>query len=164
MMINPLLALEIPESVKIYSQFGHPLMMWLLFATAVYAMWLGFQSRQIRSAEKEKRQELIKKDVKGKHFILGSVLLSLMVLGTIGGMAVTYINNGKLFVGPHLLVGLAMTGLIAVAAALVPWMQKGNEVARVVHITLNISLIGLFGWQAVTGMDIVQKILSRMAS
>ncbi len=156
--------IEIPESIKIYSQFGHPLMMWALFFTSLYAMWLGFQSRQIRSADKEKRQELIKKDVKGKHFILGSLLLSLLILGTLGGMAVTYINNGKLFVGPHLLVGLGMTGLIASAAALVPWMQKGNEVARICHISLNVSLVGLFGWQAVTGMDIVQKILDRMSS
>lgn len=164
MMISPLLALEIPESVKIYSQFGHPMLMWVLFATTLYTLWLGIQSRQIRSADKEKRQELIKKDVKGKHFMLGSLLLSLMVLGTVGGMAVTYVNNGKLFVGPHLLVGLGMTGLIATTAALVPWMQKGNDVARVAHITLNVTLVGLFGWQAVTGVEIVQKILSRMAS
>lgn len=160
----PLLALEIPESVKIYSQFGHPIMMWALFFTALYAMWLGFQSRQIRSADAEKRKELIKKDVKGKHFILGSLLLSLMVLGTIGGMAVTYVNNGKLFVGPHLLVGLTMVGLIATAAALVPWMQKGNEAARLTHISLNVTLVGLFGWQAFTGVEIVQKILDRLAS
>jgi hypothetical protein len=163
-MMFPLLALEIPEPIKIYSQFGHPIMMWALFFTSVYAMWLGFQSRQIRSAEPEKRKELIQKDVKGKHFILGSLLLSLMVLGTIGGMAVTYINNGKLFVGPHLLVGLTMIGLIATAAALVPWMQKGNETARLTHITLNITLIGLFGWQAFTGVEIVQRIISKLGT
>lgn len=160
----PLLALEIPEPIKIYGQFGHPILMWALFVISIYAMWLGFQSRQIRSVEAEKRKELIKKDVKGKHFIIGSLLLSLMVLGTIGGMAVTYINNGKLFVGPHLIVGLTMVGLIATAAALVPWMQKGNEVARVTHITLNVTLIGLFGWQAFTGVEIVQRIISKLGS
>ncbi len=159
-----LLAIEIPEPIKIYGQFGHPIMMWALLFTSIYAMWLGFQSRKIRSVEAEKRKELIQKDVKGKHFIVGSLLLSLMVLGTIGGMAVTYINNGKLFVGPHLIVGLAMVGLIATAAALVPWMQKGNEVARVTHITLNVTLIGLFGWQAFTGVEIVQKIISKLGS
>ena len=85
-----------------------------------------------------------------------------MVLGTIGGMAVTYINNGKLFVGSHLLAGLGMTGIIATSAALVPYMQKGNDIARYTHITLNITLLGLFGWQAVTGMQIVQKILDNL--
>lgn len=83
-----------------------------------------------------------------------------MVLGTIGGMTVTYINNGKLFVGPHLLAGLGMTGLIATSAALSPLMQKGAEWARVTHIALNTILVGLFGWQAVTGVQIVLRIIS----
>ena len=85
-----------------------------------------------------------------------------MVLGTIGGMAVTYINTGKLFVGPHLLAGLGMVALISISAALVPLMQKGNELARITHITLNVVILVLFGWQAFTGMDIVQRILSKM--
>ncbi|BFM40671.1 DUF4079 domain-containing protein [Synechocystis sp. LKSZ1] len=151
-----------PESLKIYSQFGHPLLMWALLGLSIYAMVLGFQSRKIRSADAETRKELIKKDVKTKHYLVGSALLALMVLGTVGGMAVTYWNNGKLFVGPHLLVGLGMTTLIAVSAALSPLMQKGNELARITHITLNITLIGLFGWQAVTGVEIVQRIISKL--
>jgi hypothetical protein len=32
--------------------------------------------------------------------------------------------------------------------------------ARNTHIALNIGLVGLFGWQALTGMEIVQRILS----
>jgi hypothetical protein len=35
-------------------------------------------------------------------------------------------------------------------------------VARSVHIALNVVLVGLFGWQAVTGMQIVQRILDKM--
>ncbi|MEB3174067.1 MAG: DUF4079 domain-containing protein [Cyanobacteriota bacterium] len=152
----------IPESVKIYSQFGHPILMWALLATSLYALWLGFQSRKIRSADPETRKSLIQKDVKQKHYVTGSLLLALMVMGTVGGMAVTYINNGKLFVGPHLLVGLGMTALIATAAALAPWMQKGNDLARYTHILLNLTVIGLFGWQAVTGVEIVQRIVSKL--
>ena len=38
-------------------------------------------------------------------------------------------------------------------------MQKGNDAARYTHITLNMVLVGLFGWQAVTGVQIVQRIL-----
>jgi uncharacterized membrane protein len=85
-----------------------------------------------------------------------------MVLGTIGGMAVTYINNGKLFVGPHLLAGLGMTCAIAISASLVPFMQKGNVIARYTHVALNLTLLVLFSWQAFTGMQIVQKIVSKM--
>jgi hypothetical protein len=81
-----------------------------------------------------------------------------MVTGMIGGMAVTYINNGKLFVGPHLLVGLAMTGMIALAASLAPFMQQGNVIARKAHVGLNMGTLTLFLWQAVSGMEIVNKI------
>jgi uncharacterized membrane protein len=55
-----------------------------------------------------------------------------------------------------------MVGLMTSAAALVPWMQKGNDLARYLHITLNITVVGLFGWQAVTGMDIVQRLISKL--
>lgn len=156
------MSFEIPESIKVWSQFGHPLIMWVLFGLCIYAMYLGIQVRRIRSADPEVRKELVKKKFNLKHHQVGSILLALMVLGTIGGMAVTYINNGKLFVGPHLIVGLVMTGIIAVSTALVPYMQRGNDWARVSHIVLNTALVGLFGWQAVSGMDIVTRIISRL--
>lgn len=153
---------SIPESVKTWSQFGHPILMWVMLGTAVYAMYLGFQIRNIRFADKEKRKELIKKNFKQRHHQVGSILLAFVVSGTIGGMAVTYINNGKLFVGPHLIAGLVMMAILAVSVSLVPYMQKGNNTARLTHITLNITMLGIFSWQAVSGMQIVQKILSRM--
>ncbi|MBF2020737.1 MAG: DUF4079 domain-containing protein [Hydrococcus sp. C42_A2020_068] len=153
---------EIPEAVKTWSQFGHPILMWVLLGLSIYALYLGIQVRRTRTAEKEIRKELMGKGFNIRHHKVGSILLALMVLGTIGGMAVTYINNGKLFFGPHLLVGLGMTGAIATSAALVPYMQKGNEFARYTHIFLNVALLVLFGWQAVTGMEILQRIVSKM--
>jgi hypothetical protein len=153
---------EIPDGVKTWSQFGHPIVMWVLLGLTVYALYLGMQIRKTRAADKDTRKELIKKNFSQRHHQIGSILLSLMILSSLGAMAVTYINNGKLFFGSHLLVGLGMTGLIATAAALVPYMQKGNDLARVTHISLNIILLGLFGWQAVSGMQIVQRIISKM--
>lgn len=154
--------LAIPEPVKVWSQFGHPILMWMLLGLAIYALYLGIQIRRTRTADKDVRKELIKKNFNLKHHQIGSILLAFMVIGTIGGMAVTYINNGKLFVGSHLLAGLGMTAMIATSAALVPYMQKGNDFARYTHITLNIILLGLFGWQAITGMQIVQRIIEKM--
>jgi hypothetical protein len=151
------------DPIKPYLNFVHPLMMWALLGLSIYALYLGVQIRRTRAAEGDAKKELIKGKFNIRHHQMGSALLAFMVLGTIGGMAVTYINNGKLFFGPHLLVGLGMTGLIAVSAALVPFMQKGNDIARSVHITLNMVLVGLFGWQAVTGMQIVQRILDSLA-
>lgn len=153
---------EIPEAVKVWSQFFHPLVMWILFGTAAYALYLGWQIRRTRNAEKEERKELVKKQFKDRHHQIASALLAFMVLGSIGGMAVTYINNGKLFFGPHLLAGLGMTATIATSASLVPFMQKGKDWARYTHISLNVILLGLFSWQAVTGMQIVQRIISKL--
>jgi uncharacterized membrane protein len=150
------------DAIKTYSQFAHPLGMWVLLALCGYAMYTGFQWRRARSAEGELKKTLLKGKFNIKHHQLGSVILALMVLGSLGGMAITYVNNGKLFVGPHLIAGLGMTGMIALSASLTPFMQKGAEWARLSHIALNTAIVGLFGWQAVSGMDIVQKILARM--
>ena len=154
----------IPDAVKTWSQFIHPILMWILLGTAIYSLYLGVQVSKIRNADKETRKELIKKNYGLRHHKTGSILLSLMILGSLGAMAVTYINNGKLFFGPHLLAGLGMTGLIAVSASLVPYMQKGNSLARTTHVSLNILLLGLFSWQAISGTQIVQKIIARMMS
>ncbi|MGF1512077.1 MAG: DUF4079 domain-containing protein [Elainellaceae cyanobacterium] len=152
----------IPDAIKPWLNFIHPLLMWGLLVAALYALYLGWQVRRIRSADAETRKALVKKKVNVKHYQVGSALLAFMVIGSISAMAVTYINNGKLFLGPHLLVGLGMTGLIATSASLSPFMQKGQDWARYTHITLNVALVGLFGWQAVTGMQIVQKIIESM--
>jgi hypothetical protein len=154
--------LVIPESVKVWSQFIHPALMWALLAMSIYALYLGIQVQRTRYADGDVKKELIKGKYNVKHYQVGSVLLALMVIGAIAALAVTYINNGKLFVGPHLLAGLGMTALIAISASLSPFMQKGQNWARFTHIALNVVLLGLFGWQAVTGVEIVQRIISKM--
>ncbi|MCY7278804.1 MAG: DUF4079 domain-containing protein, partial [Phormidesmis sp. CAN_BIN44] len=97
---------KIAESVKVYSQFVHPALMWVLFGLTIYALYLGVQIRRTRAAEGDLKKELIKGKFNLKHYQIGSVVLALMVVGSIAGMAVTYVNNGKLFVGSHLLAGL----------------------------------------------------------
>ncbi len=154
--------LEIPASIKTWSQFGHPLLMWVLLGVTIYAMYLGIKVKKTRTAEGDAKKELIKGKYNQRHYQIGSLLLATMVLGTLGGMTVTYINNGKLFVGPHLIVGLIMTGMISISAALSPFMQKGKTWARYTHIFLNMGLLGLFGWQAISGMDIVSRIIAKM--
>jgi hypothetical protein len=77
--------------------------------------------------------------------------------------AVTYINNGKLFVGPHLLVGLSMVGFNDFGGGIGSLGCKRAMIWRVISISLGTSaVVGLFGWQAVTGMDIVQRIISKL--
>ncbi|MHC0065023.1 DUF4079 domain-containing protein [Nostoc sp. UIC 10890] len=155
------MSLELSASVKYWLNFFHPVLMWALLVLSIYAAYLGLQLQRTRNAQGEEKKELIKGRYNVRHYQIGSILLALMVAGAIGGMAVTYINNGKLFVQPHLLAGLGMTGLIAFSAALSPYMQKGANWARATHILINFTLLGLFAWQAVTGVQIVQRILTK---
>jgi hypothetical protein len=147
-----------PEALAYNLNFLHPLLMWVLFGLSGYAMVLGIKAKKTRTADAETRKLLIKGQFAKRHFQIGGAMLALMVLGTFGGMAVTYLNNGKLFVGPHLLVGIGMTCLVALAVALIPMIQQGNLLARKAHVGLNMLMMTLFLWQAVSGMQILNKI------
>jgi hypothetical protein len=155
------MSLQFAASLKPYLTFVHPLLMWILLAISLYALYLGIQVRRTRLAEGDIKKELAKGRFNIRHYQIGSVLLALMVIGALGGMAILYINTGKLVPGPHLYSGLAMVALISTSASLVPFMQKRDWV-RYIHITLNITLLGLFGWQALTGVQIVQRLASQM--
>ncbi|KAK9824790.1 hypothetical protein WJX74_008967 [Apatococcus lobatus] len=104
------------------------------------------------------RKELTKGDFRNKHTNLGHFLLGLGVLMSVVGPLNTYFRAGKLFPGPHLYAGAAITVTWALAAALVPAMTRGNDAARTAHITLNVVNIGLFAWQIPTGFAILQKV------
>jgi hypothetical protein len=147
-----------PEALAYNLNFVHPLLMWMLFGLSGYALVLGIKAKKTRTADAETRKQLIKGQYAKRHFQIGGALLAVMVLGTFGGMAVTYLNNGKLFVGPHLLVGIGMTCLVALAVALIPLIQQGNLIARKAHVGLNMLMMTLFLWQAVSGMQILNKI------
>jgi hypothetical protein len=146
--------------LPVYVKLVHPILMCVLLGTSLYALYLGIQIRRTRTSEGDLKKELIKGRFSVRHYQIGAVLLSLLVIGALGGMATVYIDNGKLFVAPHLFVGLGMVALITTSASLVPFMQKHNWI-RYVHISLNLVLLSLFAWQATTGIQVVQKLLSQ---
>ena len=152
----------LPAEVKFWLNFVHPILMWVLLGISVYALYLGVQWRRARTAEGDLKKQLLQGRYNVKHYQIGSLILALMVIGALAAMGVTYINNGKLFVGPHLIAGLSMTGMVAISASLSPFMQKGQDWARYTHIVLNAALLALFSWQAVSGVQIVQNLLSKM--
>jgi hypothetical protein len=155
--------IQIPTALKPFVTFFHPVLMTLTLILALYALYLGIQFRRARSAEGEAKKTMMAARYNLQHFKVGSLFLALMVIGSVGGMAVTFINNKKLFVGPHLIAGLGLAALAALAAALAPFMQQGKEWARITHIGLNISIVAIFAWQAFTGFDIVLRILDQMS-
>ncbi|CAO2033869.1 unnamed protein product [Urochloa humidicola] len=212
-----LAALPPPDALAACGEFGilegrsfallHPLVMGGLFAYTLWAGYLGWQWRRVRTIQDdindlkkqlkpsaaatpaavtaggdtsssssppppapkspveikideltEERKKLLKGSFRDRHFNAGSILLGLGVLESVGGAINTWFRTGKLFPGPHLFAGAAITVLWAGAAALVPAMQKGNETARSLHIALNTINVLLFIWQIPTGLEIVGKV------
>uniref|UniRef100_A0A7S0MZY1 DUF4079 domain-containing protein n=1 Tax=Pyramimonas obovata TaxID=1411642 RepID=A0A7S0MZY1_9CHLO len=121
---------------------------------AVPASPLGAQIAELTAT----RKELVSGGFRDRHHDWGNLLLSLGVMTSVAGGMNTYIRVGKLFPGPHLYAGVGITVLWAMAAALVPYMQKGNTAARNAHIALNCVNLGLFAWQVPTGIEIVGKV------
>lgn len=152
--------MSIPPLLESILPFFHPILMWVLLGVAIYALYLGIQVQRTRVAQGEQKKELIKGRFAVRHYQMGSILLAFWILGALAAMGVTYILEGKLILGPHLLAGLGIVGLVAMSASLSPLMQKGQNWARYVHISLNMVILGLLGIQAVTGVQIVQKLLS----
>ncbi|KAI8468074.1 MAG: hypothetical protein J3K34DRAFT_386507 [Monoraphidium minutum] len=112
---------------------------------------------QIAELEKE-RKELVAGGFKDKHSVAGFTLLAFGVAIGVEGCVNTWMRTGKLFPGPHLFAGAGIVVLWALAAALVPAMQKGDNNARNTHILLNTANVALFAWQLPTGLEIVQKV------
>ncbi|XP_077248473.1 plant/protein [Tasmannia lanceolata] len=176
----------------------HPLVMASLFFYTLWAGYLGWQWRRVRTIQDEinelkkqvkpppavgsegttatavavqvspvetkiqqlteERKLLLKGSFRERHFNAGSILLAFGVFESVGGGVNTWFRTGKLFPGPHLFAGAAITVLWAAAAGLVPAMQKGNETARSLHIALNALNVLLFVWQIPTGIDIVFRV------
>lgn len=157
-------AAAVPEALveafkSIPASLAHPVTMWTIFGTALYTFYLGYQSSLVRKSEPAKRKELIQGKFGERHFRISSALFAVMTLATFGGMANTYTRTDKLFPGPHLYAGLGLVATLAVMSSFAPYMLKGKEWARNAHFTLAFLAIGLFGWQAKSGMVIVGKLL-----
>jgi flagellar biosynthesis protein FlhB len=147
---------------KVLISFTHPVLMLGALIATFYALYLGLLVRQTRSADAETRKQLIKQKYNQRHFQLGALLLAVWVIGAVVGMGATYLLYGKLFVSPHLLIGLSTICFAALAATLVPPMQQGKEWARLLHITFATLVLGCFLAQTVTGLQVVQKMIDEM--
>ena len=50
------MSFEIPAEIKPWLNFIHPVLMWVLLAVSIYALYLGVKVRQTRTAEGEVRK------------------------------------------------------------------------------------------------------------
>lgn len=126
-------------------------------AEAQLSSALAAVKKQVEGLTAE-RSDLLKGQFKDKHYQTSSILLGAGIFFTTYGVFNTWFRTEKLFPGPHLFAGAAICVLWALAAALVPYMEKGNESARIAHISLNVLNVALFAWQLPTGFDILTKV------
>ena len=70
----------IPEPFKTVVTFAHPLLMLLTLFLALYAGYVGWQYRKIRSTEGEEKKALIAKRYNILHHKLGSVFSAVWLL------------------------------------------------------------------------------------
>ncbi|XP_061370383.1 uncharacterized protein LOC133313078 [Gastrolobium bilobum] len=196
--------LEQKDALAVGGEFGilegrtfaliHPIVMGSLFLYTLWAGYLGWQWRRVRTIQNEinelkkqvkptqvtpqgkpleappsqielkiqqlteERKELLKGSYRDRHYNAGSILLGFGVLEAVGGGLNTWFRTGKLFPSPHLFAGIAIAVSWALAAALVPSMQKGSETARSLHIALNTLNVLLFVSQIPTGFDILLRV------
>mmetsp|Transcript_24694 Transcript_24694/g.38140 ORF Transcript_24694/g.38140 Transcript_24694/m.38140 type:complete len:154 (-) Transcript_24694:653-1114(-) len=111
----------------------------------------------------QKRKDLLAGDFRDKHSTMGAAILAMGVGIAVEGPVNTFMRTGKLFPGPHLYAGAGMTAIWALAAALTPAMQRGNNTARSAHIALNTINLGLFVWQVQSGFGILEKVWEKVA-
>merc|ERR1719174_408471 len=110
----------------------------------------------------EKRSVIQAGNFRDRHYQLGTVLLAVGIPMALEGPVNTYMRAGKLFPGPHVYAGVGVASLWAIAAALVPEMQKGKEWARTAHIGVNAVTFGLFAYyQIPTGLEIAAKVIEK---
>lgn len=105
------------------------------------------------------RKSLAEAGPRDKHFQQGAFLAFIGTVFAIEGPLNTYARAGKLFPGPHLYAGAGLVCLWALAAACVPAMQKGSDLARSVHIGANAAGIAMFAWQVSSGLPILFKVI-----
>ena len=110
----------------------------------------------------ETRETIKSGNFRDVHYQMGTVLLAVGIPMALEGPVNTYMRAGKLFPGAHVYAGVAVASLWAVAAALVPEMQKGKDWARSGHIGANALTFALFAYyQIPTGLAITQKVIEK---
>jgi Protein of unknown function (DUF4079) len=177
LLTNPLAALAVNGEYGIlegrYAGMVHPVAFLAFYVFAVLTAYEGYKWRELRTVSKDARDPSLaaidkaalevkltglktsSKDSKNKHKAMGAVLLgSGVTLGLEGGLS-SYWRVGELYPGDHLFAGLTLCAIWSIGYALAPWMEKGDEIARNIHVAINVIGLLLFTWQVGTGLEIM---------
>ncbi|XGV98976.1 MAG: DUF4079 domain-containing protein [Leptolyngbya sp. BL-A-14] len=120
------------------------------FLLAISGIWISTQRQQQRTRSSWLRPF---------HIVTGSVMVALVLLLLGIGLVGTFGHFGSLGHSWHLLAGLTVVSLVFASAwssvqiiLMKPW-------ARLLHISINLTLFIGFLWVSLTGWAVVQKYL-----
>lgn len=158
----------------------HPVYFLMLFLVSVSAAYHGLRWRRARELTAEisriksnefspqifemraERDRILQSDPKNKHISLGSIILGSGTAMALEGGLSTYFRAGELFPDYHLFGGLGLVCIWASSYALAPFMARGKDWARNLHVTLNAIGILLFASQILSGWEIMVNVYNEV--
>ena len=97
--------------------------------------------------------------LRGLHFFIGWIMVSLVLLLLAIGIVGTLGHFGSLGHSGHLIAGLSVVFLVLLSAGSATLITSERVWVRAVHVGTNIALFVGFIWVSVTGWQVVQKYL-----
>lgn len=136
--------------VVVYFRYVHGLFNLSMAAMFFYTGSLGFRVRKARKAGS------IDARAAGRHRRLGPVLAPLGAAGFFAGLALVYVDEGRVFKYPlHFLTGLAIAMIIASTFIVSRRIRGGAGPWRDIHFSLGVGILCLYVIQAFLGLGIL---------
>ena len=159
----------------------HPVYFLILYLVSMAAAYQGLQHRRSRellteiqiltrnnpqdpiiSELKLKRDTILKESPKDKHVSLTSLILGSGTASALFGGLSTFFRQGTIYPDVHLFGGLSMVIIWALTASLAPYMAKGSDIARNLHIVLNVIGLLIFTSQIYSGLEVAINIYNNV--
>ncbi|MFZ7127376.1 MAG: DUF4079 family protein [Desulfobacterales bacterium] len=135
----------------------HPIVQGLTALLAIYVLALGLSRFAARHLGMNTKFQW------NRHVAMGKIVVIVWAAGALGGLAVTYLTYGKVFTESlHFRIGLLILPVLLVTWITGTRMDRNrnqSNVLPVIHLANNVLLLILAGFQAVTGLGIVQNAL-----
>jgi len=143
--------MEFPKMLIPYMTIGHALFNTCLFIAFIYQARLGWSMRKNRLSDDKPEAVKIR-----RHRKLGPVIATLLPIGFLAGLLITFLDEGAIGKHPlHLGVGALLVGAV-ISTGLVSKNIKGTSSNwRTLHFGIGIIIIVLFMGQIFLGLNML---------
>lgn len=141
----------IPKFLIPYLQLGHGLFNLGLFCAFMYQGWLGWLIRRDRQGKHARDFARVR-----RHRALGPILAVLLPVGYLGGLLLSYLNQGVWTKYPFHLA----TGSLLIVAVTSTWLisrqiRGDHSLWRTTHFVLGVAILILFLCQVFLGLNVL---------